>query len=430
MSAIRCYAKLPGHPALGAGEGGGERLAHHPRPQLRRPGGDPRAHGARGARLPRHLRGHRLPLVQPARLRHGVAAAVPARRADRERLRPQAGLRRVRAADREPSIRGGLATTPARLALRLRTAAGARAAAAAARGADPGHGHRRRPRPGRCGPTSAAGAAGCAATRGRRSAGSSTAAATAGRSHRHARGGQGPAGRRAAGAPGRRAAVYRVCARRADALPRGGGPACGPCGLVGADAGRAAGSTCPRGTGAGGAQPRQPVGPGAGRPRAAPARARCASWPGPTCGGSRAGPAAQRHAPDPDRARAGRPRRARARPSRRCTAATPCASSPRASCRGASACGRAAASAGSRARAPRRRSCCARSTGTTGYVARFPLPPRVGGAGCFQPAGGQPGPGEEPERPRRAASGRGARAVPPVAAGRRRARPRRVRVRP
>ena len=138
-----------GNPALGAGEGRGERLAHHPGPQLRRPGGDPRAHGGRGERLPRHLRGHRLPLVQPARLRHRLTADLPARRPDRERLRPQAGVRRLRAADREPEH-------PRRIGHDARPP-GAQAQAPPQplapwpqlrAGADPGHGHGSRPRAG------------------------------------------------------------------------------------------------------------------------------------------------------------------------------------------------------------------------------------------------------------------------------------------
>ena len=67
-------------------------------------------------------------------------------------------------------------------------------------------------------------------------------------------------------------------------------------------------------------------------------------------------------------------------------------------------------------------------TGSTGYVGRFPLPPRVE-VRLFPPAGGQPVPGEDPEALATRLMDEVRELAPPAVAGRGRARPSRVRVR-
>ena len=137
MSTLRCFAAHPGHPASGADEGRGERLAH--RSPAARDADAGRACSSvmvrRRPRLPRHLQRDRLPLVQPARRRHrrrrsrsstsACSTASYVREAGVRRLPAAGGPPRARASRRRRG--GGRGSRCACAGAAASTRAGARA---------------------------------------------------------------------------------------------------------------------------------------------------------------------------------------------------------------------------------------------------------------------------------------------------------------
>ena len=137
MSAIRCYAKHPRDPGVGADQGGGERLAH----LRRRAATQQQADDARAmVRAVHDFRGTynvtRLPLVQPARLEDRRPGRVPARGPAGGATTTQARLRRLqRLVASSPRVSVRPRRAGPRLSLRLRYRAGRTRAGAAARAA-------------------------------------------------------------------------------------------------------------------------------------------------------------------------------------------------------------------------------------------------------------------------------------------------------